>query len=90
MAARKSRPTSTKFNREAKLRERRRVKDARRDARRHGPAEPHRASETAEAGGAAPEETPAADGAGIETPAADDAAVHETPAANAAGTDNDR
>jgi hypothetical protein len=34
MAAKKSRATSTKFAREAKLRERRRAKEARRDARK--------------------------------------------------------
>jgi hypothetical protein len=34
MAAKKSRATSTKFAREAKLRERRRAKEARRDERR--------------------------------------------------------
>jgi hypothetical protein len=34
MAAKKSRATSTKFAREVKLRERRRAKEARRDARR--------------------------------------------------------
>jgi len=38
MAARKSRPTFTKFAREAKLRERRLAKEARRDARKEQPA----------------------------------------------------
>jgi hypothetical protein len=37
MAAKKSRQTSTKFAREVKLRERRRAKEARRDARRQLP-----------------------------------------------------
>jgi hypothetical protein len=39
MAAKKSRPTSTKFAREAKLRERRAAKEARRDARKLPPEE---------------------------------------------------
>lgn len=39
MAAKKSRQTSTKFVREAKLRERRRAKEERRDARRKIPVE---------------------------------------------------
>jgi hypothetical protein len=37
MAAKKSRPTSTKFAREAKLRERRLAKQARKDARKEQP-----------------------------------------------------
>jgi hypothetical protein len=39
MASKKSRPTFTKSAREAKLRERRRAKEARRDARRQLPTE---------------------------------------------------
>jgi hypothetical protein len=46
MAAKKSRSTFTKFAREAKLRERRRAKEARRDARRQVPAGSEPVTET--------------------------------------------
>jgi hypothetical protein len=60
MAAKKSRPTSTKFAREAKLRERRLAKQARKDARKEQPL-PDPASESVD-GSSAPtsEQAPSA------------------------------